>query len=195
VLSANHERGPYILAGLSIGALTARLFAAEYPQEAAGLVLLDHAFLNPGSAPRSPLNQPVVDSPDSPPRLLEMVLPNITAEDDPGFANLPERLKALHYWATARHPPLPTVLNAQTCEAAVDAATEGKTTPLGKLPLVVISTENDTPGYAELQRHLLSLSTSSQQLIAKKSFHAIEMSEPAVAVAAIRAAVDAARAP
>jgi pimeloyl-ACP methyl ester carboxylesterase len=41
MLTAGGERGPYILVGQSLGGMIARIFADRYPQEVAGLVLVD----------------------------------------------------------------------------------------------------------------------------------------------------------
>src|ERR1039457_7239830 len=40
--------GPYVLVGLSVGALVARLYASLYPGEVAGVVMFDHAFIDAG---------------------------------------------------------------------------------------------------------------------------------------------------
>ena len=192
ILAAERKGKPVVLAGLSIGALVARLYVAEYPKEVSGIVMLDHAFLNPGAANLSPGKSFAPSGQtDTPPVLLEMTPIEITAEDDPGFTQLPDRIKALHRWAAARKPVMPTIANAQGCLDAVNAATEGKPQPLRELPLVVVSTGNETPNYAALQKDLLALSGNSRQMMALRSFHAIGMSEPDVATAAIRAVVDA----
>lgn len=44
------EPGPYVLVGYSIGGLYARLYAATYPRDVGAMVLVDHAFLEPGHA-------------------------------------------------------------------------------------------------------------------------------------------------
>ncbi len=41
LLAANEERGPYVLVGHSLGGLLARLYAASYPSEVVGLILVD----------------------------------------------------------------------------------------------------------------------------------------------------------
>lgn len=38
-------KGPYVLVGHSLGGLVARLYAGQYPDEAAGIVFVDHALL------------------------------------------------------------------------------------------------------------------------------------------------------
>ena len=42
LLSASGERGPYVVAGHSVGGAIARLYASEYPREVSGLVLVDY---------------------------------------------------------------------------------------------------------------------------------------------------------
>ena len=111
----------------------------------------------------------------------------MTAEDDPGFVRLPDEIKARHRWAQSLKPAMPTVENARGCEAAIGPAT------LGDVPLAVVSTGNETPNYAELQKKLLGLSSNSRQFMALESFHAIEMSEPQLAARAILHVVEAAR--
>ncbi len=44
LLQAAGEGGPYLLVGHSLGGVHARLFAAQYPDEVAGLVLVDTAY-------------------------------------------------------------------------------------------------------------------------------------------------------
>jgi hypothetical protein len=70
--------------------------------------------------------------------------------------------------------------------AEVDTATRGIRRPFGDKPLAVVSTANDAPNYPKLQAQLLALSGNSRQFIADRSFHAVEMSQPEVVVAAIR---------
>jgi hypothetical protein len=77
--------------------------------------------------------------------------------------------------------------------SAADAAAQERPYPLGEIPLVVISTGNDAAGYAELQSHLLALSRNSRQLMALKSFHSIEISQPGVVIDGIRRVITAAR--
>jgi hypothetical protein len=58
---------------------------------------------------------------------------------------------------------------------------------------MVIRTENDAPGYAQLQRHLLSVWHDSPQMVAPGSFHWIEISRPDVAIEGIREVIEAVR--
>jgi pimeloyl-ACP methyl ester carboxylesterase len=65
--------------------------------------------------------------------------------------------------------------------------------PLGNKPLVVISTNYDSPRYAELQKKLLMLSHNSEQLIAENSTHMVIIDQPEVVVRAIEQVVEAVR--
>jgi hypothetical protein len=93
-------KGPYVLAGLSIGALVARLYASLYPGEVAGMVIVDHAFIDLGSeASPGKSAVPSRSGLDSPPVLIHQTPIILTVEDTSHFSNLPERLQRLHRWA------------------------------------------------------------------------------------------------
>jgi pimeloyl-ACP methyl ester carboxylesterase len=167
--------GPYVLVGLSMGAVVARRYAREYPDETAGMVIVDHAFLNPADKP--PAHPP--PGPDQPPVLIYQAPIILTVEDTSNFNNLPARDQELHRWATSLGPALPTAEMAEACLAEVPAT-------LGKMPLAVVSTGNALPNYLKLQTELLALSTDSTQFIADRSFHSVEIDQPEVVVRAIQ---------
>jgi len=179
-------KSPFVLVGLSMGACVARLYAAEYPAEVAAMVIVDHAF-----APKPPpaKTSPTFAGLDSPPVLLEQTPIDFTVEDASHFENLPPRARQLHRWAMSLHPKMPAWTDAEDCLAQLKNAPS-----LGDLPLVVVSTGNETPGYAELQRELLALSRRSSQMVAERSFHAVEIDQPDVVIAAIRSVIGALRA-
>jgi pimeloyl-ACP methyl ester carboxylesterase len=176
---------PLVLTGLSIGACVARLYAAQYPSEVSGMVIVDHAF-NP---------DPPVPTADNPrrgsepgtttPVLIYQAPIAITAEDASQFNQLPEHTQQLHRWAMSLNPKLPTWEDADDCLAQLKSMAAGAF-PLGDRPLVVVSTNNQAPGYARLQTQLLALSRNSTQLFADRSFHAVEIDQPEVVVAAIK---------
>lgn len=179
--------GPYITVGLSVGAIAARLYASRYPDETAGMVIVDHAFLDTGE------NKGVTPAPgptgDSMPVLIHQEPIRWTIEDDPNFSKLPERSQELHRWAMSLHPATPTVETAEECLAAL--AKTGRS--FGDRPLAVISTVHHPPSYDKLQRQLLALSGNSKQFVAEKSFHAVTLDQPEIIVSAIQAVVDAVR--
>jgi len=168
LLDAAGEKGPFVLVGMSYGALVAREFAAEHPGDVAAVVIVDHAFVDP--APRS------APKPDGP-VLISQTPIVLTMEDVSNFGKLPARARELHRWADSLHPAMPSVEDVRACRPH-----DG----LRDKPLVVVSTLNDDPNYLQLQKELLALSKRSRQLIAKKSFHAVQIDEPEVIVEAIR---------
>jgi pimeloyl-ACP methyl ester carboxylesterase len=182
---------PFIFAGHSIGALVGREYDVAYPGEIAGMVMVDHAYLPPRNAPVKDAPPPNTKG-DSPPVLLYQTPIDLEAEDTAQFKKLPEEMQKLHHWAAARQPALPTAETAEDCVAQLASGTQNPHA-LGDRPLVVISTGNDSAGYAELQRKLLALSTNSKQLMAEKSFHSVEIDEPEVVIRGIRDVVEAVR--
>ncbi len=173
---------PYVLVGFSTGALFARLYAKEHPVDVAGMVLVDHAFLPPKSPP-----PPIATGPDSGPSVISTVPVAFGVEDEPGFDKLPQDIQDLERWAEPISPGRATAKQAEACFEQVGEAM------LGDLPLAVVSTADDTRGYAELQAQLLALSSHSRHFIAPRSFHSIEISQPEVVIEAIRSVVEAAR--
>jgi pimeloyl-ACP methyl ester carboxylesterase len=179
----------YVLVGLSVGALAARLYAGLYPHEVAGMVIVDHAFIDVGTDTHSGQSAPPpVPGADSPPVLIYKTPIILTVEDSSDFSKLPERDQKLHRWAASLNPALPTVQTAEECLSQLSRIAQGLH-PLGTAPLVVVSTANELPNYKKLQTELLSLSTRSRHLLADRSFHSVEIDQPEVVVDAIRQVV------
>jgi pimeloyl-ACP methyl ester carboxylesterase len=176
--------GPYVLVGLSVGALVARLYASLYASEVAGMVIVDHAFIDVGDPPPTS-SSPSFAGLDSPPVLIHQTPIVLTVEDTSDFRKLPESIQKLHRWADSLKPALPTVETAEDCLAQLKGTSQAAH-PLGNTPLVVVSTGNDLPNYKKLQTELLALSSRSQQLMAESSFHSVEIDQPGVVVDAIR---------
>lgn len=168
---------PYVVAGLSVGALVARLYARQYRDEVGGVAIVDHAFIDLGTD-SSP---PAIPGLDSPPVLIHKEPINLTVEETSDLRRLPKNIQELHRWAMSLKPKLPTVEAAEDCLTKLAGADT-----LGHMPLAVVSTTNDHPNYVKLQRQLLSLSTRSRQFLADRSFHSVEIDQPEVVIAAIR---------
>jgi pimeloyl-ACP methyl ester carboxylesterase len=182
--------GPYVLVGYSIGGLYARLYAATYPKDVGAMVLVDHAFLEPGHAV-VPATAP--DAQTTLPTVISQTPIVMGIEDDRNFNNLPRVNQQLHTWAMSANPVRPTPRTAAECFDAVTAANANRSRPLGDTPLIVISTLNDSPKYEELQRTLLSQSAKSIHMVAANSTHMVIVDQPEVVIEAIRQAVTAVR--
>jgi pimeloyl-ACP methyl ester carboxylesterase len=159
--------GPCVLVGFSIGGLVARLYESQNPDKTAGMVIVDHAFVDIQST-SAPAAQPPVrtNGVDAPPVLISATPIVLNLEDDRNFTKLSERDKELHRWALSIHSFRPTPEMAEECFSEVENAIRGRSLPLGNLPLIVGSTLNDSPSYRELQGQLLQLSRNSAQAIA-----------------------------
>lgn len=180
---------PYVLVGYSIGGLVARLYASQYPADVAGMVLVDHAFIDMGKSSPAPQPAPTSATGDSPPVLISQTPIALDIEDDRNFSKLPLTNQQAHRWALSRSSTLPTGEMASEYFTEVDAAEGSLPYPIRDKPLVVISTLNDTPKYKELQVKLLTLSRNSRQLIAENSTHMVIIDQPEIVVRAIREVV------
>ncbi len=167
----------------------ARLYASLYPSEVAGMVIVDHAFIDVGADAGNAAPSPSFAGLDSPPVLIHQTPIVLTVEDTSNFSKLPESVQKLHRWADSLKPALPTVETAEDCLAQLKGASQAAN-PLGNTPLVVVSTGNDLPNYKKLQTELLALSNRSRQFLAESSFHSVEIDQPEVVVEAIRQVVD-----
>jgi pimeloyl-ACP methyl ester carboxylesterase len=184
-------RGPYVLVGHSLGALVARIFAARYADEVAGIVFIDHAMSF--SVSSHPSADPKVLAMNPPPMPLTLNGgPPVTIgiESDPNFSKLSAQDRELHLWAMAQtRNQIALQSNHETtqgCVTEVDSITNEHDHPLGDKPLIDVTTGGDgIPGYTELQAKLLSLSQNSKQLVADNSGHFVIIDRPDVVVDAI----------
>jgi pimeloyl-ACP methyl ester carboxylesterase len=191
VLRSARIEPPYVLVGYSIGALYARLYAAVYRRQVAGMVIVDHAFLD--TPPSRPAPMKPSSGADTPPLLLSSAPISIDLADDSNFARLPQRNRDLHRWAMGLPLIRPTPESAAECESAIQNLTRGEINPLGTIPLVVISTGNDSPNYDALQKRLLSLSRTSRQAVASDSSHMVILDQPQIVIDSVRDVIDLAR--
>ena len=171
--------GPYILVGHSLGGELVRVFVDQYPEEVAGIVLVDAAHPDLGS------------------RFLDGLPPE--SADEPESVMFWRRFLTWASDSNGSPYPNPEGWDTQASNAQVRA-----TKSLGDLPLVVISRSPDNPILAadtpplptetntqllqiwqDLQVELTGLSTNSTHVIAIRAGHNIPNEEPALVVDAI----------
>ena len=176
------EPGPYVLVGHSLGGLSVRVFAHDYPADVVGVVLIDS--MSPSSARASASD----DAAHSDTPVLEWLL------------TLPARTGMLRALAE------PLQLNAdsfttRSLQAGID---EGKGMPaslaqagavksFGALPLIVLSRgliHGQDQDWQRMQSELLELSSNSRQLFADRSGHSIHLQQPQAAIDAIATMVE-----
>jgi pimeloyl-ACP methyl ester carboxylesterase len=178
--------GPYVLVGFSIGGLVVRLYAYRYESETAGMVIIDHAFIDTHTAALPPVQGSLSTAGlDSPPVLISKTPIALDLEDDQNFSRLPPRDQELHRWALSVSTR-PTPEDAAVCFSEVGQAEQKRPFPLGNKPLAVVSTLYDSPRYRELQQKLLGLSHDSKQFIAENSSHMVIIDQPEIVVEAIQ---------
>lgn len=151
---------PYLLVGHSIGGFNVRLFATQYPQEVAGVVLVDSAHpdqwtrfrrLVPRPAPGEPVGlQPLRQKPD--PSLTPELIDYAASADEVRTAGT---LGDIPLVVLSRCPsaPRPSGLPADLA-AGIEEIWSG------------------------LQRDLLKLSTRSTQVVATHAGHHMQLDEP-----------------
>jgi pimeloyl-ACP methyl ester carboxylesterase len=163
--------GPYVLVGHSYGGLYARMYAARYPNEVAGVVLVDSS--HPEQFTRSPEGRAMYEQI----RRLGAVIPFLT------------RLGVIRLFNVyPAHPDLPPqqraqieAFNSSTRQVATTAA-EFRATPettaqvrstgtLGDKPLAVISAGEQSSSWLELQDELAALSSDSIHHVVEGATH------------------------
>jgi pimeloyl-ACP methyl ester carboxylesterase len=191
--------GPYVLVGHSFGGLIVRLYAYTYPQQVAGLVLVDSIS---EEAVRYPELRANVASVANLLSICQALAP---------FGIV--RLLGYFYNPAVELPPtvqpVAQALLYQTreCYTAHDEVAAGDESyaqvraarhPLGHLPLVVLTRGVEgvffqgnagkpvLAAWLTLQKGLASLSTNSQQIIATRSGHNIQLDQPDLVIAAIK---------
>ena len=181
LLQNSGEPGPYVFVAHSIGGLFARLYATTYPDETAGLVLVDTSHEDQANE-----LQPILP--------LDLVEPILFGSEHPA----PDVLAA--------YPQVERILFQQSGDQVRSAQAAS---PLRAMPLVVlthgipVSAETPVPPdfpsvefeavLAQLQRRLTDLVPGGRQVIATHSGHYIQLAEPNLVIDATRAVVDAVR--
>ena len=178
LLTGANEKGPYIFVGHSYGARVSRVFAAKYPKEVIGMVLMDPGVLyDDPRYPTETLSEHEAENnmirtahwlaPFGLVRLLQPMMGN------PAF-DLPEeaRLANTSFAATSRYWQS---LNDQTSALSTIFEEEHQVTTLGEIPLLMlISSEPDDAAhkvYIQANIEMAGLSTNGSYLIVEGATH------------------------
>jgi pimeloyl-ACP methyl ester carboxylesterase len=194
--NAAGTEGPYVLVGHSYGGLYARMYAARYSEEAAGVVLVDSS--HPEQFSRSPEGRAMYEQIER----LGAVLPFLTRLGVIRLSN--------YYPA---HPDLPSQQSAQieafnsSTQHVVTTVEEFRATPettaqvrstqtVGDKPLAVVSAGEQPSSWLEMQDELAALSPNSIHRVVDGATHVsllYDEGDVQVTSAAIDQVVEAAR--
>jgi pimeloyl-ACP methyl ester carboxylesterase len=168
LLQRGNVPGPYVLAGHSFGGLYVQIFAARYPSEVAGMVLIDSTAPN-AAAPAMPV-----------PHYLQRLVALAAASSRLGLARLggstPENLgSAIDEYAAA----------GESVTAAASL------TDLGDTPLVVLTAGAGLDAaWSAAQDRMAALSANSSHRVVDGADHGALIGEPDGAAATTRAILD-----
>jgi pimeloyl-ACP methyl ester carboxylesterase len=189
--------GPYVLVGHSFGGLLVRLYTSTYPQQVAGLVLVDSSHEDQTRSPQvrqnnaNSMQQLSFCQALAPFGLVRVsgFANGMAAEYSPSVQPV---FKA-HFYQT-RHCQIVHNELAAWNESVAQVRTARH--PLGQLPLVVLTHGNPFLGpqgerdWQALQRDVASLSSDSLHMIATHSGHDIQLDRPDLVIAAIKQVLD-----
>jgi pimeloyl-ACP methyl ester carboxylesterase len=199
-------RGPYVLVGHSFGGTNMQVYASQYPDEVAGMVLVDSALEDEEAVTLTRSLQPS-------PLLLKslatiglMRLPYTLGAETPGLTSRELEDEQAAISSHRKH----IFAIADETSSLEESFAENRAHPmsLGKKPLMVLTAGSvQTQGtglspeqadqldklHSESQASLTRRSENARQIIAKDSGHYIQVDQPALVIDAVRQVVEAAR--
>ena len=189
ILQQSRVLPPYLLVGHSMGGLFIRVFADLYPDEVAGMVLLD--AVHPDQHLRSDAINTHMRSGfrflKAVPLLAQLGYVRLTGLFNAWTEGLPARqaAEAEAFLSTYRH--LKTTHDESLAWETICAEVRG-TRGLGNIPLAVVTAARAVlPGHPELQRDLATLSSDSVHFAVKGADHVTLVSRREYALMAVEA--------
>jgi pimeloyl-ACP methyl ester carboxylesterase len=207
LLSNARIRAPYVLVGHSLAGINMQFYASQYPNEVAGMVLVDSSHENQFSRKEIP------QIPSFLPLLIKALTPfgvvrimNKFAKPSPNLPPDIERERAAIYSHTRSMYAIADEMSAIPTSAAQLRAAPMR---LGDKPLIVLThgmkeailfsspeeAERIEQIWKELQADLARRSSNGKQIIAEKSGHYIQFYQPELVIDAIRQVAEATRQP
>jgi pimeloyl-ACP methyl ester carboxylesterase len=208
---------PYVLVGHSFGGLNVRVYNGLYPNDVAGMVLVDSAhedeplrappfFLGHGLPPWAWHPMSIAAGVGARIGFLRLIAPTVPLPDDPAQRSRAQLVRALRAQPKSAANDIVTGLSVRESYAQAHAAAG-----LGDRPLIVLTAGK--PAFAdaapeiarqaaayhqvwmhELQAQLVKLSTRGRQIIVSNSGHGIPDQAPEAVIDAVRQVVADARA-
>ncbi len=171
LLTAAHEASAYVVVGHSFGGLYVRAFAARYPNQTAGVVLLDATDPHQFTLPAYPAFYEGF-------RRVSALFPSLARFGvgrlayRSAYGGLPSEARAEQYmyWCTARHA---RSLRDEWAAAPLAMKQADSLVTLGNRPLMVVTAFQDAlEGWAPLQDEVPKLSSNSSHWSLSTATHA-----------------------
>ena len=208
------EKGPFLLIGQSFGGVVVRLYHMTYPNELAGMMLIDAGRLDPWRfidgklqhanemakgtpVPAVKASNPLRESdlPAGARAQMEAGARSLVARANESRDKLPDEAKRMRTWALGTVKHVAAYVNPFEAEelALMVADAKGKEYPLGELPLTVISAGRAQydekwmeDDHTQSQAAMAKLSRNGKQIIATESGHHVHIDQPQLVTDAIR---------
>jgi pimeloyl-ACP methyl ester carboxylesterase len=210
-LKLSGEKGPYILVGHSIGGMVVRTFAEGYPDETAGMVLVDAtspdatlAYFGKPVRVRDLAKRtipPVQTMEASPTKPIsdaerEQAMKYRSHKINPPYDRLPPEIQKLQLWAQLLPPKVALSEDSDYMpeEFQLLYGIQQFGHPLGGKPLItMIGVQGASEGKGGEKKAFQTLSTNSKVVEVQDAGHAIHLQDPDVVVGAIHDVMDAVR--
>jgi pimeloyl-ACP methyl ester carboxylesterase len=171
LLKGAGTEGPYVLVGHSYGGLYARMYAARYSDEVAGVVLVDSS--HPEQFTRSPEGRAMYEQA----RRLGAILPLLTrlgvirlTNYFPAHPDLPPQQRAQIEASNSSTQHVATTVEEFRATPETNAQVR-RTGSLGDKPLAVISAGKQSSSWLEMQDELAALSSNSIHRVVEGATH------------------------
>jgi pimeloyl-ACP methyl ester carboxylesterase len=188
--------GPYILVGHSIGGKYVRLYSSQYPQDVAGLVLVDARHEDVDTAMTPTMRADDRSNVQMQQRIYwSLGRLGVMRLMPPSLAGIDADTRTKLAVMASNSKRLSTQWDEYTVWADADPALRGAPT-LGRLPLIVLSSElmaERDPILRAAMRTQAGLSSNSQLVIATSSGHGIQIDQPTFVIDAVQQVIRAAR--
>ncbi len=158
---------PYLLVGHSIGGFNVRLFASQYPQEVAGVVLVDASHPDQWTRFGRLIPRPAPGEPSALQKFRQKPDPSLTPERI-DYVNSADEVRTA---GSLGNKPLIVLSRSPNAPRAPG------------LPADIAAGLEQV--WSDLQRDLLNLSTRSTQIVATHAGHQVQLDEPQLVTEAI----------